>query len=364
MKNPLRTFLLLLILFTLQGTVFADEDGTCGDDCTWSFTASTGTLTITGSGPMDDYNYPDYLTPWYDLRPSIKTVDINGVTSIGNFAFNECSALGSVTIGSSVTKIGNDAFYSCYSLNPVIIEENSQLDTIGDYAFLNCSALADFHIPAGVTSICRSLFENCLKLESITVDPKNPDYKAVDGVLFSKDGENQTLIKYPEGKNGSSYSIPAGVTTIGYAAFIGCSGLTSIDIPAGVTTIDENAFRDCSGLTEVIIPAGVTTIGFAAFYGCSGLTEVIIPAGVTAIGSHAFSNCSGLKSVTVLTETPPELFARYSFQSIPDGCKFFLRNEKYWNNMYDWDDIVSKYDSKVISTITVNSVDPVITFSA
>ena len=354
----------LLFLFTLQGTVFADEDRTCGDDCTWSFTASTGTLTITGSGPMDDYNYPEHESPWYGQRDSIKNAVINGVTSIGNFAFYQCSALGSVTIGSSVTKIGNDAFFSCYSLNPVIIEENSQLDTIGNSAFVNCHALADFHIPAGVTSIGRSLFENCLKLESITVDPKNPDYKAVDGVLFSKDGEKQTLIRYPECKNGSSYSIPAGVTTIGYAAFIGCSGLTSIDIPAGVTTIDENAFRDCSGLTEVIIPAGVTTIGFAAFYGCSGLTEVIIPAGVTAIDNHAFSNCSGLKSVTVLTETPPELFALYAFQSIPDGCKFFLRNEKYWNNMYDWDDIVSKYDSKVISTITVNSVDPVITFSA
>ena len=239
----------LLFLFTLQGTVFADEDGTCGDNCTWSFTASTGTLTITGSGPMDDYNYPFYVAPWDNQRDSIKNAVINGVTSIGKHAFYECFALGSVTIGSSVTKIGNDAFFSCYSLNPVIIEENSQLDTIGNSAFHNCHALADFHIPAGVTSIGRSLFENCLKLESITVDPKNPDYKAVDGVLFSKDGENQTLIRYPEGKNGSSYSIPAGVTTIGYAAFIGCSGLTSIDIPAGVTTIDENAFRYCSGLT-------------------------------------------------------------------------------------------------------------------
>ena len=97
----------------------------------------------------------------------------------------------------------------------------------------------------------------------------------------------------------TSVTIPNSVTSIGDYAFSGCSGLTSVTIPNSVTSIGNGAFTGCSGLTSVTIPNSVTRIGYRAFYSCSGLTSITIPNSVTSIGSHAFSFCSGLTSVTI-----------------------------------------------------------------
>ena len=97
----------------------------------------------------------------------------------------------------------------------------------------------------------------------------------------------------------TSIAIGNSVTSIGDAAFAGCSGLTSITIPNDVTSIGHYAFRNCSGLTSITIPNSVTSIGGLAFSGCSGLTSVTIPNSVTSIGAGAFSYCSGLTSVTI-----------------------------------------------------------------
>ena len=97
----------------------------------------------------------------------------------------------------------------------------------------------------------------------------------------------------------TSVSIPNSVTSIGDAAFYGCSGLNSVTIPNSVTSIGGHAFCSCSGLTSVTIPNSVTSIGDWAFQDCSGLTSVTIPNSVTSIGYSAFRNCSGLTSVTI-----------------------------------------------------------------
>ena len=98
----------------------------------------------------------------------------------------------------------------------------------------------------------------------------------------------------------TSVSIPDSVTSIGYRAFAGCSGLTSVTIPGnGVTSIGERAFYGCSGLTSVTIGNGVTSIGERAFEACGGLTRVTIPDSVTSIGNYAFNGCSSLSSVTI-----------------------------------------------------------------
>ena len=97
----------------------------------------------------------------------------------------------------------------------------------------------------------------------------------------------------------TSVTIPNSVTSIGEGAFSDCSGLTSVTIPNSVTSIGRYAFSDCSGLTSVTIPNSVTSIGEGAFCGCSGLTSVTIPNSVTSIGGWAFSRCSGLTSVTI-----------------------------------------------------------------
>ena len=281
----------------------AASSGNCGDsgsNVTWSLD-DNGTLTISGSGKIEDYR-SDIDQPWYSNRSDITSVVIEpGVTSIGSQAFYECSNLTSITIPSGLTSIGEQAFGNCTGLTSITIP--SGFISIGDYAFWNCTGLTSITIQNGVTSIgtgafwnCTGLtsitipssvtsigvnvFYNCTGLTDITVDSSNPSYCSESGVLFNKD--KTTLIYYPLGKNGS-YTIPDGVTAIGDYAFYYCSGLTSVTIPSSVTSIGESAFRHCTGLTSITIPNSVTSIVNLAFWDCDSLTIVYIPSGVNFV---------------------------------------------------------------------------------
>ena len=205
---PLTLCLVLAVLF-LPTTANAAYSGTCGTNLTWTLD-DAGTLTISGTGAMYDYDWGD--APWYSRRSSVKKVMIaDGVTTIGDSAFYDCSSLTSVTIPDSVTTIGRYAFYDCTSLTSVTIPDS--VTTIGSFAFSYCTSLT------GVT-------------------------------------------------------IPDSVTTIGASAFFVCYRLTSVTIGNSVTTIGDYAFYDCDSLTGVTIPDSVTTIGNYAFASCTSLTDV------------------------------------------------------------------------------------------
>ena len=229
-----------------------------------------GTVEITGySGDNEIINIPS-------------TINDKKVTSIGDYAFSDCSGLTSVTIPDSVTSIGNCAFDGCSGLTNVTIPNS--VTSIGDYAFCKCSGLTSITIPNSVTSIGNSAFYNCKSLTSITI----PDSVTSIGDYAFSDCSGLTSI-----------TIPDSVTSIGNSAFSSCSGLTSITIPNSVTSIGASAFRYCSGLTSITIPNSVTSIGDYAFSGCSGLTSITIPDSVTSIGNCAFYSCSSLKNITV-----------------------------------------------------------------
>ena len=296
----------------------AESSGNCGDsgsNVTWSLD-DNGTLTISGSGKIEDYR-SDIDQPWYSNRSDITSVVIEpGVTSIGSLAFYECSNLTSITIPSGLTSIGEQAFGNCTGLTSITIP--SGFISIGDYAFWNCTGLTSITIQNGVTSIgtgafwnCTGLksitipssvtsigvnvFYNCTGLTDITVDSNNSSFCSESGVLFNKD--KTTLIYYPLGKNDSSYTIPDGVTVIEQYAFYCNSKLTSVTIPSGVTSIGEMAFRECSGLTSVIVPSSVTSIEYNAFWCCFNLI-IYIPGGIT-IGIDAFYSTAAKITYTV-----------------------------------------------------------------
>ncbi len=223
----------------------------------------------------------------------------DGVTGIGHYAFSGCTGLTDVTIPGSVTDIGVEAFSGCTHLTGVTIP--GSVTGIGSYAFFRCSGLTGVTIGDGVTSIGSSAFYGCSGLTAISVAANNPAYCSVDGVLFSKD--QTELLAYPGGKAGA-YTIPDGVTTIGYGAFQGCTGLTGVTIPGSVTTIGRTAFGDCTGLTDVTIGNGVADIEDSAFDDCTGLTNVTIPGSVTMIGYGAFGGCTGLAAISVAADDP------------------------------------------------------------
>ena len=300
MKKRIFSFVLavLMIASLLPATALAVDivdSGTCGakgSNLTWTLD-SEGVLTISGSGDMHGYGSSD--APWYGSRSRVKSAVIaEGVTSIGESAFENCRSLTSVTIPNSVTSIGWSAFFYCKSLTSVTIPDS--VTSVGAYAFLGCTSLTSVTIPNSVTSIGGGAFAWCTSLTGIWVTEGNSHYSSdASGVLFSKD--KTTLVQYPGAF--AAYAIPDSVTSIGAGAFGGCTSLTSVTIPDSVTSIGQHAFNGCRSLTSVTIPDGVTSIGAYAFSECSSLTSVTIPDSVTSIGGIAFGNCKSLTSVTI-----------------------------------------------------------------
>lgn len=211
-----------------------------GSGVTWQLTEntddpSTYTLTIRGSGAMEDYLMSGHQ-PWRSFRDQITSVVVSpGVTSIGNLAFTRFSKLIHVDIADSVV-------------------------SIGEQAFSDCSRLTDITVPQSVTYIDAYAFDSCTNLSSITLSTNN-------------------------------------ITSIRPYTFSGCSELSSIVIPDGVTSIQLGAFSNCTKLTSISIPGSVISIGPYAFRDCTNLTSITIPGSVTSIGEHVFTGCTSLNDI-------------------------------------------------------------------
>ena len=211
-----------------------------GSGVTWQLTEntddpSTYTLTIRGSGAMEDYLMSGHQ-PWRSFRDQITSVVVSpGVTSIGQCAFSRFAKLTHVDIADSVISIGWDAFYYC-------------------------SSLTNITIPQSVTYIDTYAFDSCTNLSSITLSTNN--ITSIRPYTFSGCSELSSIV------------IPDGVTSIQLGAFSNCTKLTSITIPDSVTTIDPWAFRNCSSLTSITIPGSVTSIGPYVFDGCTSLNDI------------------------------------------------------------------------------------------
>ncbi len=296
----------------------------------------------------------------------------SSVTSIGDNAFATCFGLTNVTIPASVTSIGDGAFEYCYSLTSVTI--GSSVTTIGDFAFYVCPGLTSVTIPASVTTIGVDPFGSC-PLSAITVDPGNPAYSSVAGVLFDK--SQTTLIEYPAGKAGS-YTIPSSVTSIGLDAFWACTSLTSVTIPNSVTNIGDDAFGECISLTNVTIPNSVTSIGDYAFSyctsltsvtigssvssigdyvfsGCTSLTSIAIPNNVTSIGDYAFNNCTSLTAVYFLGNAPSSGSDQSAFSGDPNATACYVSGSTGWGTTFGGIPIsLCSWQSFVTETVTVN----------
>ncbi len=270
----------------------------------YSHTTNNGTITITRYlGPGGAVVIPSTINGLPVTRignsaffncTTLSSVDIpNTVTDIGDHAFYFCSDLTNLNLPNSVTNISDGAFMHC-GLTGIIIPTNVQ--SIGDSAFASCPALASATLPASVTTLGSALFYGCGGLVAITVDPDNPFYSSVEGLLFNKD--QTTLVIWPQGKS-QSCTIPDSVTTIGGHAFYECAGLISVNIPNTVSNIEVAAFGGCRSLSAVTLPNSVTILGEGAFNRCDSLRGITVPASVIDIGDGAFSACVQLRAISV-----------------------------------------------------------------
>lgn len=273
------------------------------------------TLTISGTGAMPDFNFPEgNLAPWWNyealgmltsfgnfkLEGELKKVVIkDGVTNVSNYALFFLPAATQITLPESVTSIGRYGIALCSKLNGISLPRavtaigdfglagNSftavslpdGLQTLGRGAFDACASLSGMTLPAAITAVPDKCFNDCTKLLTV-------DYK----------GE---------------------VTAISERAFEGCKSLTKAPIPAAVTELGGSAFNGCIALTEVTLPGGVTAVPDACFQGCTALADMKLPATVTSVGHNAFTGCKALKDVRCYGAPPtvqPGGAAEHSFE--------------------------------------------------
>lgn len=293
--------------------------GAPGSNVRYTFDSATGTLTISGTGAIDDYDFDKHV-PWHDLSRQIKSIIVNeGITRIGKYAFScpieidsdnvgwymNMTNLAHVSLPNSMIEIGKASFLLCSFLDNVILPGN--LINIEDNAFQECKALTTISLPKGVTKINNAVFLWCTSLTSI--------------------------------------NIPNSVTSIGNNAFNGCSSLKSVTLPNSVKSLDYWAFGHCESLTHVTIPNSMTSIGYCAFSDCSSLTSVTIPNSVTYIEDGAFSGCPNLIDVTNLATEPQKIYGKtFSYYHgnlhVKKGCGAAYKAASYWGQFTIVEDAV------------------------
>lgn len=339
-------FAALLLLALCIGASAAGTSGKCGPSAYWSFDSSTGTLTISGSGAMNDYEYGnDY--PWMDYRDSIQTIVIGdqitqigryafpwtacstikfgkNVRSIGERAFLECRNLnGDLTLPDSVQIVGNNAFSECTGLTGTLTL-GSSLQTIGAGAFYDCSFSGNLVIPDSVTSIGRYAFYSrpYLRPETQGTLTLGRNLRTIGEFAFLESRYTGSLtipdsvveigeraFYQCENLNGT-LTLGRSLRTIGKEAFYWCAFTGSLTIPEGVAEIADGAFsslhqfnRDGMFNGTLTLPSTLKTIGAEAFAYTDFSGELLIPDGVTSIGANAFAKCDGFGGTLSLPDS-------------------------------------------------------------
>lgn len=256
--------------------------GKCGDNLTWTLTENRSVLNIYGFGAM--YNYKSTEAPWnykVDTHNVDNIIYINlpdGLTSIGNYAFQGCG-ITDITLPSSLTSIGNNAFVGCVKLKEVRCS-STVLTQIGELAFDRCTYLRSIEIPASITTIGSNAFANNTNLVSVhykgtlaqwstinfASEKSNPLY-TTKSMRFS----NEVLVHAV---------IPEGSTTIKKYTFEEGKFIATLSLPSTMSTIEQNAFYNCSNLQKIIVNrATPPAIQSATFFGVPTEADLYVPSG-------------------------------------------------------------------------------------
>ena len=304
----------------LSSFATAATSGDFGENNCLHWEVSTGvlsgkTLTISGTGVMPDFNFPEgNLAPWWNyealgmltsfgnfkLEGELKKVVIkDGVTNVGSYALFCLPAATQVTLPDSVTRIGRYGIAMCSKLTGMSIPKS--VTEIGDFGLAG-DGLTAVTLPDGLQSLGRGAFDTCTSLTNTTLPAA---ITAVPGKCFADCTKLLTADYKGE------------VTTIGEHAFEGCKSLVTAPIPATVTELGASAFNGCVALTDVTLPTGVTAIPDACFQGCTALKDMKLPGTVTSVGHNAFTGCTALGDVRCYGAPPtvePAGAAEHSFE--------------------------------------------------
>jgi hypothetical protein len=180
-------------------------------------------------------------------------------------------------------------------MNVIILQDT--ILNIGQGSFMDSTSLNQLNLPKDLEFIGLIAFRHCYSLSAVNISNTNPYFASEDGILFSKDLE--TIIRYPQAKTRTTYTVSNTVKTIGEDAFSSADNLTSIELGSGVTTIKTHAFYKMRSLQSIVIPNQVTTMELYAFRECSALESVVLGSGLTTIESYAFDAFVSLQSIII-----------------------------------------------------------------
>ncbi len=306
------------------------DPSSCGEGLTWFFDEATGTLTISGQGAMTDFSGAAQ-TPWNGWMSAIRTISLGeGVTSVGNHAFNGASALLYLYLPDTLESIGHYAFFACNQLRTAVLPDS--VKSIGFRAFANCTSLEQVNIPMQWTTCasadgsttdvdhCGRIFEGCAALKHLEV-PQG--ITALPGYAFAYANKLESIYlpdSLTEIRNHTFYSctslktvtVPQNVHRLGKSAFCYCSALENVTLPSGLESLALFAFYNCTKLQQIHLPDTVSSIGYKCFAGCTVLSDINLPLGWTDCPSsaddgtintsycgHIFEGCKALKTLTV-----------------------------------------------------------------
>ena len=348
-----------VVPYDIYGAVpYADAptEGQCGDNAYWSYDNETRILTITGSGDMYDFGYGSGGVPWDSVRWQIVGIVVSeGITSIGESAFNYCYNAENIELPQSLTKIGDSAFSGCSKVTSLTL--SSSIQSIGKSAFGGCSKLESIELPNGLTEIPDNMLRGCHSLVSINIPSTVKTIgtqafygcRSVESIVLPTGLTEIGRYAFEECTSLFIISIPSTVKSVEYGAFEGCTSLTSASLPDGLTGIPNSMFEGCSSLQNVNIPSTVTTIGSRAFESCKSLSTVVLPAGLTSIGSDAFKNAGliavdlpagieqigscaffGCKMASVFVPAAVTGIGEGAFSNCPNLVNITVSNDRYY----------------------------------
>ncbi len=261
----------------VDASEIAFRRGSCGTSLKWELLGKRQ-LRIYGTGAMTDFSAGS--APWYDEREKIKELILSdGVTGIGDYAFEGCKELNTVTLANTVTSIGKNAFTQCTGVSEIDL---GGITEIAEHAFEK-SGLTEVRISgSGTVSIGNDAFSGCASLKKVTLEQ-----------CILKTGD-----RIWQGCTGlESVAVSAGFAEMGSSLFADCTSLSHVSLTGDCSEIGSYQFSGCTALTEIIIPEGTAELGSYAFRNCTGMTEIILPDSVVSIQEGAFSGCRRLKTI-------------------------------------------------------------------
>lgn len=386
-----KLFSFFLTLVASIGTLFAWNDYKCGENLIWSYNPQDGTITISGTGDMYDYDNNGgrfWNQGYYDISgENIKTVIIDdGVTSIGNFAFAlGCPNLSEVIIGNSVTRIGENAFWDCDGLFSIIIPESVTI--VDGSSFSSCANLADIFVPCGRLERFKEMLGNYYINDfyrvryvplSYTIEgiSNNSTYGRVDVTANECEGSFGTaipnrgyqFIRWSDGNTDNPRTIELMQDTTMEAIFDyllegKCGKDNALVWKLDTTTmaleitgkgaLSEN-YTYGTFIESLTIGNQVTLIGQSAFYGCNNLKNVNLGSSVKVLEEYAFYYCSAIETITCYSQRPPTV-NNYALYGLDYSTIVYVPAD--YLNTYKMHDAWGLYDVRPLGATSAETDD-------